>query len=136
MHSARVYFQAMNTRETNFNLRQTMNLTSKLTVDVKANYIIEDIENRPLSGAGNRAVSTLYAMPRSLRLSDISNFETLNPDGSLTQNYWAAIEKPDFQNPYWTAYRNLYERKNRIIGLAAIKYQFTPRTKYTVKEQH
>ncbi|MEP7259455.1 MAG: SusC/RagA family TonB-linked outer membrane protein, partial [Flavitalea sp.] len=116
-----------NFKRNNFNLRQTMLLTDKLTVDLKANYIIEDILNRPISGAGNRAVSTIYAMPRSLRLNDIQDFETLNPDGSLTQNYWAAEKKPDFQNPYWTVNRNLYERKrNRIIGLASIKYQFTP----------
>lgn len=113
-------------KRNNFNLRQTVNLTDKLSVDIKANYIIEDIENRPLSGVGNRAVSTILAMPRSLRLSDIANFETLNPDGTLTQNYWAT-EGPSFQNPYWSAYRNLYEKKrNRIIGLTALKYQFTP----------
>jgi TonB-linked SusC/RagA family outer membrane protein len=133
---AQTYFSYTNTmsrgivpnnefRRNNFNLRQTINLTDKLTADIKANYIVEDVENRPLSGVGNRSVSTILAMPRSLRLDDIRNFETLNPDGTLTQNYWAN-PGPSFQNPYWSVYRNLYERKrNRIIGLGALKYQFT-----------
>ena len=111
-------------RRNNFNLRESINLTSKLTVDLKANYIIEDVYNRPISGVANRAVSTIFAMPRSLRLDDIKNFETVHPDAAATQNYWAE-QTPSFQNPYWSAYRNLYQkRRNRILGLAAIKYQF------------
>lgn len=113
-------------KRNNLNLRQTVQLTDKLSVDVKANYIVENIGNRPLSGAANRVMSTLYAMPRSLRLSDIKNFETQNSDGTLSQNYWAT-EKPDFQNPYWSVYRNLYDRdRNRFIGLVSLKYQLTP----------
>src|SRR5690606_32524000 len=107
-------------------LRQTTRLSDKLTLDIKANYIVEDIINRPLSGAANRALSTMYVMPRSLRLDDIRDFETLDADGDLVQRYWSA-EKPDFQNPYWSVYRNLYERKrNRFIGLAALSWQITP----------
>ncbi len=133
---AQTYFSYTNTnskgiipnnefKRNNFNLRQTVNLTDKFTADIKANYIIEDIQNRPLSGVGNRSVSTILSMPRSLRLDDVSNFETLTPEGALVQNYWAP-PTPAFQNPYWTTNRNLYDRKrNRIIGLAALKYQFT-----------
>ncbi|RYY58875.1 MAG: SusC/RagA family TonB-linked outer membrane protein [Chitinophagaceae bacterium] len=113
-------------RRNNLNLRQTLKMTDKLSLDVKATYVEETIKNRPLSGAGNRIMSTLVAMPRSLRLDDIKDFETTDPDGTLTQNYWAS-PGPSYQNPYWSAYRNLYERKrNRIIGLAALKYQFLP----------
>ncbi|MBL7698350.1 MAG: SusC/RagA family TonB-linked outer membrane protein [Chitinophagaceae bacterium] len=141
---AQTYFSYTNTlskgiipnneyKRNNFNLRQFVNLTDKLTLDVKANYIVEDIQNRPLSGAANRAVSTILSMPRSLRLPDIKNYETQNPDGTITQNYWA-IPAPAFQNPYWSAYRNLYQRKrNRIIGLVALKYQFTPELSLQVR---
>jgi len=133
---AQTYFSYTNTlskgiipnnefKRNNFNARQNVNLTDKLSLDIKANYINEDIQNRPLSGVANRAVSTILSMPRSLRLDDIQDFETLNPDGTVTQNYWAT-PAPAFQNPYWTAYRNLYQRKrNRIMGLAALKYQFS-----------
>lgn len=113
-------------KRNNFLLRQTTQLAKGLSIDLKANYIVEDVVNRPVSGAGNRIMSTLYAMPRSLRLEDINNFETQNSDGTLTQNFWGP-ETPSFQNPYWSAYRNLYTRKrNRFIGLAALRYQLTP----------
>ncbi|HSZ32311.1 MAG TPA: SusC/RagA family TonB-linked outer membrane protein [Puia sp.] len=114
-------------KRNNLNLRQTNQLTSKLSMDLKANYIEEDIENRPMAGAGNYALATIYSMPRSLRLSDIKNYESINPtDLSLSQNYWAT-PTPNFQNPYWSAYRNLYDRtRNRFLGLASLKYQITP----------
>ncbi len=66
-------------------------------------------------------------MPRSLRLGDVKNFESTDPsDLSLSQNYWAT-PVPQFQNPYWSVNRNLYDRKrNRFLGLAVLKYQITP----------
>ncbi|HXB28734.1 MAG TPA: SusC/RagA family TonB-linked outer membrane protein [Puia sp.] len=114
-------------KRNNLNLRQTNQLTSKLSMDLKANYIEEDIENRPMAGAGNYALATIYSMPRSLRLSDIKNYESIDPtDLSLSQNYWAT-PTPNFQNPYWSAYRNLYDRtRNRFLGLVSLKYQITP----------
>lgn len=113
-------------RRNNFNLRQTAQLADKLSLDVKANFIDEDILNRPITGAANRTMSTLFAMPRSLRLDDIKNFETQESDGSLTQNFWGS-QTPSFQNPYWSVYRNLYEReRKRFIGMASLKYQVMP----------
>jgi TonB-linked SusC/RagA family outer membrane protein len=114
-------------KRNNILLRQTTQVAKGLSLDIKANYIVENVINRPLTGAANRIMSTLYAMPRSLRLNDVKNFESIDEsDGALTQNYWAT-ETPAFQNPYWSAYRNLYERKrNRFIGLAALNYQLTP----------
>lgn len=141
---AQTYFSYTNTlsngilpnnsyKRNNVLLRQTTQLAKGLSLDVKANYIAEDVENRPLTGAGNRITSTLYAMPRSLRLSDIKNFETLHEDGALAQNYWAT-PSPSFQNPYWSAYRNLYTRKrDRFIGLAALRYQLTPELSIQVR---
>ena len=141
---AQTYFSYTNTlsngilpnnsyKRNNVLLRQTTQLAKSLSLDVKANYIAEDVENRPLTGAGNRITSTLYAMPRSLRLSDIKNFETLHEDGALTQNYWAT-PSPSFQNPYWSAHRNLYTRKrDRFIGLAALRYQLTPELSIQVR---
>src|SRR5690606_14775500 len=112
-------------KRNNLTLRQTTELTKGLSMDLKANYMVEDILNRPLTGAGNRIVSTLTAMPRSLRLSDVKNFETLSDEGQLSQNYWAN-QTPSIQNPYWSAYRNLYDRnRKRFIGLASLRYQFS-----------
>ena len=113
-------------KRNNLNLRHNVQLAKELSLDVKANYIVEDVINRPMTGAANYAVATIFSMPRSLRLGDVKNFETQNPDGSLSQNYWSS-PKPAFQNPYWSTYRNLYNRtRNRFIGLVSLKYQITP----------
>ncbi len=114
-------------KRNNFNLRQTFQLTDKLSMDMKANYIVEDILNRPLAGGGNHAMSTLYSMPRSLRLNDIKDYEYTDPaDFTEHQKYWGT-QSPAFQNPYWSVYKNLYEKiRNRFIGLLSLKYQITP----------
>ncbi|HVY73736.1 MAG TPA: SusC/RagA family TonB-linked outer membrane protein [Puia sp.] len=135
---AQTYFSYTNTyskgilpnnyyKRNNLNLRETVQLTPKLSLDFKANYIEENIENRPLAGAGNHAVSTLYAMPRSLRLSDIKNYQSIDPsDLSVKQNYWAG-QNPSYENPYWSVYNNLYQKiRNRFLGLISLKYQITP----------
>lgn len=110
-------------KRNNFNLRHSVQLDKGVSLDLKANYINEDVINRPMTGAANYAVATIFSMPRSLRLNDIRNFETQNPDGSLTQNYWST-PKPSFQNPYWSVNRNLYDRtRDRLIGLVALKWQ-------------
>ena len=112
-------------KRNNFNLRHSVQLDKGLSLDLKANYINEDVINRPMTGAANYAVATIFSMPRSLRLNDIKNFETQNPDGSLTQNYWST-PKPSFQNPYWSTNRNLYDRtRDRLIGLVSLKWQIT-----------
>lgn len=135
---AQTYFSYTNTysngilpnngyKRNNLNLRQTYQLMDKLTADIKANYIREDVINRPLAGAANHAMATLYSMPRSLRLGDIKNFEYTDlSDFTLHQNYWGT-QSPAFQNPYWSVYRNLYERdRDRLIGMVSLKYQITP----------
>ena len=116
-----------NYNRNNLNLRQTNQITKNFSIDTKVNYIVEDIENRPLAGGANHAMTTLYAMPRSLRLNDIKNFESVDPTTLvLKQNYWGPSE-PAFENPYWAVFRNLYERKRtRLIGMLALKYQITP----------
>ncbi|MEO8109054.1 MAG: SusC/RagA family TonB-linked outer membrane protein [Ginsengibacter sp.] len=114
-------------KRNNLNLRQTAQVSKNFSIDLKANYIVEDIGNRPMAGAANHAIATLYALPRSLRLDDVNNFETTDPSTlALAQNYWGP-KTPAFQNPYWSVYRNLYKRlRNRFIGLVALKYQLTP----------
>ena len=115
-----------NYKRNNLNLRQTAQVTKNFSIDLKANYIVEDIGNRPMAGAANHAMATLYAMPRSLRLNDIKNFETTDLSTlSVAQNYWGP-KTPSFQNPYWSVYRNLSQRKrDRFIGLISLKYQIT-----------
>lgn len=116
-----------NFRRNNVNLRQSAKFGKRWTVDAKINYIHEDVVNRQATGEANRAVSTLYRIPRNINLADASVFELLNAEGDLVQNYWRP-GSPSMQNPYWSIYRNLYDRlRNRVIGLASVKYEISPK---------
>ncbi|HXB43498.1 MAG TPA: TonB-dependent receptor plug domain-containing protein, partial [Puia sp.] len=78
-------------KRNNLNLRQTTQVAKNLSMDFKANYLVEDIVNRPLAGAANHALVTILSMPRSLRIQDIRNYESIDPsDFSEKQNYWAS----------------------------------------------
>ncbi len=115
-----------NFKRNNINLRQTARFGTKWVVDAKINYVHEDVINRQATGEANRAVSTLYRIPRNIDLADVRDFETQNDDGTLTQNYWRP-GSPSMQNPYWSIYRNLYDRlRNRVMGMASLKYEVTP----------
>jgi outer membrane receptor protein involved in Fe transport len=44
----------------------------------------------------------------------------------VKQNYWAG-QSPSYENPYWSVYRNLYQKtRDRFIGLVSLRYQITP----------
>jgi TonB-linked SusC/RagA family outer membrane protein len=111
-------------RRNNFNLRETFELTKGLTLDTKVTYMLEDDINRQSTGMRNYAVSSLYQMPRSIRLSDVKNFESI-VNNERVQNYWNPGSF-SLQNPYWTVNRNLYERtRRRFLGMVLLRYQFT-----------
>jgi len=106
----------------NFNLRETFDLTKGLTLDTKITYMLEDDINRQSTGARNYAVCSMYQIPRSIRLSDAKNFESLI-NHNLVQNYWNPGSF-SLQNPYWSVYRNLYERtRRRLLGMMSLRYQ-------------
>ena len=109
----------------NFNIRETLELGKGFTVDAKLTAMLEDDLNRQSTGQNNYAVSSLYQMPRSIRLDDVKDYESIT-NNKRVQNYWNPGSFT-LQNPYWSVYRNLYERTRlRVMGMAAIKYQITP----------
>ncbi len=116
-------------------LRTTANLTSKLNVDVKVNYINSTAENRPKVAQDPDNIFMNYLqMPRSISYSDLKDYErpdgkptrwdyTTNPDGSVTANSGGMI-----LNPYWTVYKSTNnDYRDRLIGMGAIQYKITPK---------
>lgn len=109
----------------NFNIRETLELAKGLTVDAKLTAMLEDDSNRQSTGQRNYAVSSLYQMPRSIRLNDVQDYESIT-NNKRVQNFWNPGSFT-LQNPYWSVYRNLYERtRRRIMGMVSVKYQITP----------
>ena len=110
----------------NLNLRLTSKLSDKLSLDVKTNYIVQDIDN--LLRTGEESIGTsVYLLPRSIKYNDYRDFEYRDAAGQLQKNYFLDETGAPGGNPYWSALRDdsRKDKRNRFIGLASLKYEFT-----------
>ncbi len=112
----------------NLSLRLTSNLTNKLTLDTKANFISQKIKNAINIGESSIG-EAVYTMMRSLPYDQYKDFEYTDAAGQLQYNYPnAGIDGfgDVGGNPFWLALRNpRTDERNRIIGFASLKYDFT-----------
>ena len=110
----------------NFNLRGVMNLSDKLTVDAKATYFTQEVNNRQFLG-GEGIMGPLYQMPRSVDIKDLEQYQVDNPgtpEEYVVRNY--AGPNSQTANPYWMANHDTQkERRNRFFGFAKVNYDFT-----------
>lgn len=114
-------------KRNNFNIRVTSDITSKLSLDTKINYITQNTQNRPVVGEDFASVSRqVIRMPRNISLQDAEdNYYYINSDGNTRQNLWVGRPNGE-ENPYWVL-RNVtrMENRDRVIGLLSLRYQFT-----------
>lgn len=106
------------------NLRATSQLSDKLQVDAKVNYIRDNFSNVLSTGEGfDNPMRYLYKIPRNIRSQDFQDYEFINEEGKLRQHYFL----PQFNgggNPYWTQNNVLRPRLDeRVLGLLSFKYQ-------------
>ncbi len=99
-----------------------VNISEKLYVEAKANYIRQSTENRPYIGANRRNVSfSLNYTARHINLDWLKNYK--NPDGTM-RSYNGLGGFP--MNPYWMLNEFLSnDLRNRLIGYTSVKYKFT-----------
>ncbi|MDW8852440.1 SusC/RagA family TonB-linked outer membrane protein [Flavobacterium sp. MMLR14_040] len=110
----------------NLNLRLTSKLSDKFSLDVKTNYIVQNIDN--LLRTGEESIGTsAYLLPRSIKFNEYRDFEYTDAAGQLQQNYFIDEAGSPGGNPYWSALRDdsRDDRRNRFIGLASLKYDIT-----------
>lgn len=110
----------------NLNLRLTSDLSSKLKLDVKTNYIYQEIDNALNTGEGSIGEG-VYTMPRSMPANQYKDYQYIDPAGQIRYN-WPTPNAIGgvMENPSWLANRNLRtDEQNRFIGLASLKYNFT-----------
>lgn len=125
----------------NFNLRTQAKITDKLSIDIKANYILQKATNRPtLSDAPENPAYLLISQPRSMPMDIVSQYKWTASDvaGQLGfSNVYEGLEKTyatnsSTANPYWTVNENHNsDRRDRIIGLLRLSYDFAPWLKLT-----
>ncbi|MBC6491473.1 SusC/RagA family TonB-linked outer membrane protein [Flavihumibacter stibioxidans] len=106
------------------NFRMNAKLSSKLSADAKATYMVQNLYNKPRLGEESSVMMNLYKMPRNVSLDDVKNYSSVNASGIETQNYWTTSSI--YMNPYWTV-KNTHrdEVRNRINGLVSMKYELT-----------
>ena len=108
----------------NFNLRGVANLSDKLTVDAKATYFAQEVNNRASTTGAQGNIGFLYRMPRNVAIDDLRNYQMANPG---TPAEFAVISYGEQQgNPFWQALHDETNvRRNRFLGYTKINYEFT-----------
>ncbi|UOQ71073.1 SusC/RagA family TonB-linked outer membrane protein [Hymenobacter cellulosilyticus] len=104
-----------------FNFVGTFDPFKRLTIDARANYILEQADNRPIlsDGAGNANFNVTF-LPTSL---DVRTLEpTVNADRTELQYNTG---NPYNTNPYFAAYRFVNNtRRERLLSSVSARYAF------------
>jgi TonB-linked SusC/RagA family outer membrane protein len=115
----------------NFNLRSLVNLNDKLTLDTKATYFSQELNNRVNLGSEG-VLNYVYYMPRNVSNRDLRRYQVDNPalyDPSLGLNDYDVLSYSGIGrtgNPYWIQKHDINdERRGRFIGFAKLNYDFT-----------
>ncbi len=104
------------------NLRGTSELTKKIKIDAKVNYVRDDAFNRPGQGDSRTGARTFIWMPRNIDINKLR--EDYKDEYGYEQNYYQADSW--HTNPFWELFENTNnDTKDRIIGNIKLDYQIT-----------
>ncbi|CAG5018860.1 hypothetical protein DYBT9275_06086 [Dyadobacter sp. CECT 9275] len=131
-------------KRNNVNLRTVAKLTSKLELDVKANYIGQKGANRPtVSDASDNPAYLFISQPRSIPMSTLASSTWTAADISKQLGYgtvpFVGMEKTyatnsSTANPYWTVdHTKNFDDRQRLLGLIRLSYQFNNWIRLTAK---
>lgn len=110
----------------NFNVRNTTSfLNDKMTLDIAANYILQNDRNVVNQGEYNNPLVGAYLYPRGNEWADAELYEVYDPARKIyVQNWTVGDAGMTMQNPYWINYRNLREnKKDRYMLSANLSYK-------------
>lgn len=115
-----------NLKRHSISTRINSQITDKLSVDAKLNYIRDDFDNILDTGESyGNPMRYLYITPRNIRTQDFAHYQFINEEGKNRQHYFL----PRFNgggNPYWT--RNNTKRPQldeRVLAMLSLKYDIT-----------
>lgn len=115
----------------NFSVRNTSKfLGDKMTLDLGAQYIVQNNQNMVGSGLHYNPLVPLYLFPRGENFQEVQLFERYSTARNIMTQYWPTSifgTELGMQNPYWLLHRmksNL--SKDRYIFNAGLKYALTP----------
>ena len=117
------------------NVKVATDIAKALNVDVKVNYIRQEVNNRPYLGDdGQNAVYRFLYVPRSLSMEGLSRYEYTAKDIQYSRDlggngFFVGGEKifesnSVTSNPFWTINNSHNEdQRDRMIGYIKVSYQ-------------
>ena len=110
----------------NFTARNTTHfLNDKLTLDICAQYIVQNNKNMVSQGQYYNPLPSLYLFPRGDNFDEIRLYERYNTNYGYMEQYWPYGDASlSLQNPYWIQNRiNRTSNKKRYMMNASLKWQ-------------
>lgn len=110
----------------NFTARNTTNfLNDRLTLDLGAQYIVQDNTNMVSQGQYYNPLPALYLFPRGDNFDEIRLYERYNSNYGFMEQYWPYGDGGlSLQNPYWVQNRILRTaEKKRYMLNASLKWK-------------
>ncbi|WP_166923856.1 SusC/RagA family TonB-linked outer membrane protein [Flavobacterium poyangense] len=112
-------------KKNNFGIRQTSTFfDNKLNIAVTGNYVVQNIDNRPINGLYFNPLTSVYEHPRGYDFNNLKNYEIYDPVRNLmAQNYPFPVSEY-YQNPYWLINKNKSEDVSSFFnGAIALDYE-------------
>ena len=114
----------------NFSIRNTAKFCdNKLSLDLGAQYIIQNNKNMVGSGQYFNPLVSLYLFPRGENFQEVQMYERYSEARNLMVQYWPESifgTDLDMQNPYWIMNRMQNElSKRRYMFSASLKWDIT-----------
>lgn len=110
------------------NLRILNQVTDKLSIDAKINYVNQKIDHSPVAGENNSPIFDAYQIPRSMSIDVVNNYQFLNSaNGIEAPAKWPSTLNSIYQNPYWALNgMQISQNFDKITGFLLAKYQIFP----------
>ena len=111
----------------NFSFRNTAKFANdKLTLDLGAQYVIQNNKNMVGGGQYFNPIPALYLFPRGENFQEVQMYERWNSTRQIMEQYWpTSIYSTDInmQNPYWIVNRmQTQTKKQRYMLNASLKW--------------
>jgi TonB-linked SusC/RagA family outer membrane protein len=114
----------------NFSIRNTAKfLNDKMTLDLGAQYIVQNNKNMVGSGEYFNPLAALYLFPRGEDFDEVRMYERYDANRNINTQYWEQKYSTalSMQNPYWLQNRmNRTAKKQRYMFNASLKYDILP----------
>ncbi len=118
----------------NLSVRINNKFSKRMSMDSKIDYINQRINNKLAEGESNfNPNRQIYTMPSNINLADARQFEYVDGNGAIRQNFWNSTTTTG-ANPFWTLNRNPnVNLTERVIAMTSLTYNFTTALKFMVR---